>query len=201
MEEIWRDVEGYEGLYQVSNLGRVKSLNYRRTGKEKILKPIKIKKQYMNVKLCKNGKLKQYMIHRLVAKAFIPNPDNKEQVNHINEIKTDNRAENLEWCDRSYNVNYGTRIEKQKQTCIENGIYEKANKKRMESDGYKNRKSKGTKVYCEELDRVFPSIQSIEDEFGYCRTNISYCLRHVKNQQTAYGMHWYYYEEYFGDEN
>ena len=203
--EIWKnvcDIEGFEDFvdYQISNLGRVKSL---KNWSEKILKPTDNGYGYLKVGLNCNGKNKSIQVHRLVGLAFIPNDDtiNKKELNHINEIKTDNRAENLEWCDRSYNVNYGTRTEKQKQTCIENGIYEKANKKRMESEGYKNRKSKGTKVYCEELDRVFPSIQSIEDEFGYCRTNISYCLRHIDNQQMAYGMHWYYADEYFGDEN
>lgn len=84
MEEIWKDMPNYEGLYQISNLGNVKSLNYNRTGEERVLKPVKVTKGYLKVKLCKNGEVKQYIIHRLVAETFIPNTSNKEQVNHIN---------------------------------------------------------------------------------------------------------------------
>ena len=110
--EEWRDIEGYSGLYQVSNLGRVKSLNYRRTGKEGILKEAKRRDGYLDLCLCKNKKNKQYLTHRLVAMAFIENPNNYPMVNHKNEIKTDNRASNLEYCDALYNANYGTRNER-----------------------------------------------------------------------------------------
>ena len=103
-EEIWKDVEGYEGLYQVSNLGRVKSLSKNWCHKKEIiLIPRKINSGYVFTTLFKNGKSKNITIHRLVAKAFIPNPLKKEQVNHINGIKTDNRIENLEWCTREEN--------------------------------------------------------------------------------------------------
>ena len=105
MEE-WRDIKGYEGKYMVSNLGRFKSLNYRRTGKEKILEGYPDKDGYLYVNLCKDGKGKQCMIHRLVAMAFIPNPDNLPEVNHKDENPKNNRVENLEWCSRQYNVDY-----------------------------------------------------------------------------------------------
>ncbi len=109
MIEIWKDIEGYEGLYQVSNLGRVKSLpkQHRYGSKsERILQCGKTKKQklaidYPSVILCKNGTYKSIRIHRLVALHFIENPENKESVNHINGIKNDNRVENLEWASPS----------------------------------------------------------------------------------------------------
>lgn len=112
MNEIWKDIEGYEGLYQVSNLGRVKSLNYSRTGKEGILKPNPTKRGYIIVEL----KSKPFQVHRLVAQAFIPNPNNLPQVNHIDENTSNNIVSNLEWCTAEYNSNYGTRNERIKQS-------------------------------------------------------------------------------------
>lgn len=108
--EIWKDVVGYEGLYQVSNLGRVKSLArtvIRSNGvplycKEKVLKTAKIS-GYPLVDLRKKGNRKVIQVHRLICLAFLPNPENKPQVNHKNGVKTDNRLENLEWATRSEN--------------------------------------------------------------------------------------------------
>lgn len=121
LEEIWRDIDEYEGYYQISNLGNVKSLprvivrdNGRiHTVREKILKPGKDRGGYQFVILSKDGKTKTYTIHRLVASAFLENPNNYEQVNHIDEDKTNNVVSNLEWCDAKYNMNYGTRTERQ----------------------------------------------------------------------------------------
>ena len=115
MEE-WRDIKGYEGLYQVSNTGKVKSLgngksNNSNNNKERILKENE-DKGYLKVNLYKDGKRKSYLMHVLVATAFCENPKGYTEVNHINEDKLDNRAENLEFCSRSYNVNYGTRNKK-----------------------------------------------------------------------------------------
>lgn len=105
VNEIWRDVVGYEGRYQVSNLGRIKSLNYLRTGKEKVLKPSVTDTGYYRVQLCKNGKSVGIALHRLIATTFIANPDNKRCVDHINTIRTDNRVENLHWCTHKENSN------------------------------------------------------------------------------------------------
>ena len=113
MEE-WRDIKGFEGKYMVSNLGRVKSLNYRRTGKEKILKayPNKDDYGYLKVSLYKDGKVRYPLVHVLVATAFLENPDNLPEVNHKDENSKNNCVENLEYCSRLYNVNYGTRNKK-----------------------------------------------------------------------------------------
>ena len=112
MLEIWKDIKGYEGLYQVSNTGKVRSLNYHRMGVIRELKLIKHHCGYLEIGLKKNGKRKIFKVHRLVAEAFIPNPDNLPQVNHKDECKTNNCVDNLEWCDVSYNCNYGTRNER-----------------------------------------------------------------------------------------
>ncbi len=105
--EIWKDIPGYVGIYQVSNNG-----NVRRKEKYKaipgVLHPIKKTNGYLCIDLSYKCNKKRFLIHRLVAMVFIPNPDNLPQINHKNEIKTDNRAENLEWCTQKYNNSYGT---------------------------------------------------------------------------------------------
>lgn len=113
MKEIFKDIEGYEGLYQVSNLGNVKALgNGGSNSKEKILKPQKIRGGYLRVGLCKQGKRKMYLVHRLVASEFIENPNNYPIINHKDENPSNNCISNLEWCDVAYNNNYGTRNER-----------------------------------------------------------------------------------------
>lgn len=102
--EIWKDIQGYEGLYQVSSLGRIKS-NHK--GYETILK--NTGKEYFGIKLCKNGVQKDFRIHRLVAETFIINSKNYECVNHKDENKHNNNVNNLEWCTKIYNERYGTR--------------------------------------------------------------------------------------------
>ena len=103
-KEQWRDVDGYEGMYQVSDLGRVRS---KYSGEWKVMKAIKRLDGYLSVDLWKNGKKKNFLIHRLVASAFIPNTDSsKTQINHINEEKSENRVSNLEWCTAQDNNAY-----------------------------------------------------------------------------------------------
>ena len=115
MEEIWKDIEGYEGKYKISNLGRVKSLKYMHQNHENILKLIKTQYGYYKIKLCAEGKVKTYLVHRLVAKTFIPNPNNYPCINHKDENKQNNYVDNLEWCTIAYNNAYGTHNESVRQ--------------------------------------------------------------------------------------
>lgn len=109
MEEIWKEVLGYEGLYEVSNLGNIRSLNYNRKGYVQNLLQHKNNNGYLTVMLTLHGKQKRLLVHRLVAEAFIPNPFDLPCVNHLDESFTNNRANNLEWCTQRYNLEYGTR--------------------------------------------------------------------------------------------
>lgn len=102
--EIWKNIEGYEGRYMISNYGRVKSF----IGHEKILTPRINTKGYYSVQLSKNKKAKSFLIHRLVAIAFIDNPKGLPYINHKDEDRTNNHVSNLEWCDEKYNLNYGS---------------------------------------------------------------------------------------------
>lgn len=122
MAEIWRDIEGYEGSYQVSNLGRVRAvdrvvygkLSYKngRFVKGRVLKLRKNKEGYVKVNLNKDGVKSTYDVHKLVADAFMSNPNNFPQINHRDENKANNQVFNLEYCDAHYNTNFGTRNER-----------------------------------------------------------------------------------------
>ena len=126
--EIWKDIPGYSGLYQISNKGCVISYCGFHNVTQRILRPQITQNGYYQVSLKIHGKVQRFKIHRLVAMAFIPNPRNLPQINHRNEIKTDNRVENLEWCTPQYNVCYGTGLERRAKKrgkrveCVETGI-------------------------------------------------------------------------------
>lgn len=118
MNEIWKDIEGYEGLYQVSNLGRVRSLERFNVNsgvyqnRVRVLKQSHNRRGYKTVTLIKRKARKTVTVHRLVAKAFLENPKMLPQVNHKDENKENNAVGNLEWCDNRYNYSYGTRVER-----------------------------------------------------------------------------------------
>ena len=170
MQEIWKtivyDGEVFEG-YEVSNMGRVRSLNYRRTGEVKELRLRVGSGEYLTVMLYKGGKTKACLVHRLVAFAFIPIPnddtENKTEVNHKNEIKGDNRVENLEWVTHKQNINHGTRNERisKKVKCVETGI-------------------------------VYESTYEVERKLGLDHSHISGCCKGKKNYKTCGGYHWKY---------
>ncbi|MBI6042188.1 NUMOD4 domain-containing protein [Clostridium perfringens] len=170
--EIWKDIEGYEGLYQVSNMGRVKSLNYNRTGKERLMKLSLKSTGYLIVKLCKEGKEKKYLIHRLVAIAFLDNPQGLPEVNHKDEDKTNNNADNLEWCNGEYNSNYGTRNQR---------VAEKLSKPVM-----------GINVINGYIVK-FPSTREAERVTGFNSSSISKCCN--GKQKTCRDYHFKYVQE------
>lgn len=115
-EEVWKDIKNYEGRYQVSNWGRVRSLNYRNTGKIKVLKPYKTRlhyKTYLSVCFVDADNVKHhYRVHRLVAEAFLPNPENKPIVQHLDTNTMNNNVDNLSWCTQEENMNNKLTVER-----------------------------------------------------------------------------------------
>ena len=162
MNEEWRPIEGYEGLYEVSNLGRVRSLdryveysNGRiHLHKGKVLSPAKDKNGYLKVVLNCNGKCKTTNIHRLVANVFIPNPDNLPMVNHKDEDKSNNSVDNLEWCDVKYNLSYGTARIRERDTKMKNGWWTGLSKKEYRKKYYEENKDK-IKEYMKEYSHRY----------------------------------------------
>ena len=168
MEEVWKSIEGYEGLYQVSNKGNVKSLNYHNTKKEKVLKP-EIANGYKRVTLYKNKIIKRFLVHRLVANAFLPNTHNYSCVNHKDECKTNNVVTNIEWCSHKYNNNFGTR-NKRAGKAISKAMTN--NPKRSKSVGaFKDGK----------LVLSFPSTKEAGRQ-GFDNSSVSKCCRNCYNR-------------------
>ena len=172
--EFWKNIEDYGNgtRYQVSDLGRVRSLNYRNSGKSKILKQYGNGTGYYQLKLTDNfGNSKSVLVHRLVATAFIENPfpDKWDQVNHIDEDKSNNCVENLEWCDQTMNHNHGT-------------INERTSKSMT------NNPKRSKQVCCIETGIIYPSINEAQRQIG-CRNISSVCCG---IRSTAGGYHWKY---------
>lgn len=186
MEEVWKDIEGYEGLYQVSNMGRVRSLDRevkhiygKQLKKGKILVLCNNRKGYKHVNLCKCGKINTHEVHRLVAKAFIPNPEKLRCINHRDENPENNRVDNLEWCTNKYNSNYGT---------IKNRLSEK------HTNG-KNSKPVLQYTLDYEFVREWPSTKEVQRELGFDSSSIARCCRKARYYNTAYGSIWMYKEK------
>lgn len=172
--ENWMPIEGYEGIYEISDFGRVRSLNYNKTGETRILKQAMNKDGYLIVCLCKDGKQKTVKVHRLVATAFVPNMFGLNQVNHINENKTDNRADNLMWCDIRENNVWGSRIQR---------VSEKETNGKCSKPVLQFSKSG-------EFIREWPSTHEVERVLCYSRGNISDCC--LGKRKFAYGFVWKY---------
>lgn len=175
--EEWRAVSGYEGRYEISNYGRVKNVKLNH-----ILKPLLVIGGYFRVDLSSNNNVKHFRLHKLVAEAFIPNPNNLPQINHKDENKSNNRADNLEWCTAKYNANYGTAI-----------------KRRVEHTNYKNRSNekKYKPILQFTLDNVFvkrwKSAFHCEQETNMRATGIRGCCRGV--YKSSHGFLWRYEHE------
>lgn len=163
MKEDWKDINGYEGLYQISNLGKVKSLKNNKILKENL-------NEYKQVKLYKNGDGKYYKVHRLVAIAFINNPYKLECVNHKDEDKYNNNVDNLEWCTKKYNCNYGRRNEIMSKNKSKYKIVQK------DKDG--------------KIIKIWSSIWDLEHNTSFNKWTIRQCC---KNKcKTVYGYQWEY---------
>ena len=168
--EHWQPVKGYDGLYEVSDQGRVKSLKY---GKEKILKSGKSPHGYLLVNLCKDGQCKSITVHRLVAEAFIQTPNNLETVNHKDENKLNNAASNLEWMSKRDNNNYGTRNKRISETLIND-----------------NNKSKAVQMFDRQgnLLAVFPSAREAQRVTEIAQSSICLCCN--GKRKCAGGFKW-----------
>ena len=178
IKEEWKPVKGYEGLYSVSNLGRVKSLKY---GKEKILKPQKTKDGYLQVGLYRKEKYKMFKVHRLVATAFIPNPLGLPEINHLDENKTNNAVSNIEWVSRSYNINFGTHNEKVSAAMTNHPALSKP----VEASKYPD---------FSEIYLRFPSTKEAERN-GYGQGHVAACCRgcySTRRRNFYKGLYWRY---------
>lgn len=173
--EIWKPIKEYENLYQISNFGNVKRIerinSYGRKLKEKIMKPCKDLDGYLRLPLTKNGTKNTFKVHKLVAEAFVNNPQNKETVNHIDENKTNNFYKNLEWLSREENRNYGSRNKRAANSC----------------------KKKIKVIYRDGTYEIWDSTEDFCKEFGFHSSNVSGVLR--GKCKTSHGIKFEYYQK------
>lgn len=179
MEE-WKDVTGYEGLYQVSNLGRVKHLKithknrFGKCAKQEHVVGYKGSNGYMYVNLCKGNKEHTVTIHRLVAKAFIPNPKGYDCINHKDESHDNNRVDNLEWCTKKYNNGYGTLSKRKREIML-------------------NHPKTSKTVRCIDNNMIYLSARDAARQLGVHPTNIINCCN--GKQKTCKGLCFEYLEK------
>jgi hypothetical protein len=178
LHEIWVDVPEYYGKYQVSNLGHIRSLNWRRMDIIKNLSPVTDKDGYQIVCLSDENSQKSTRLHRLIAEAFVPNPCNKPHINHKDENKANNLATNLEWTTVKENNNYGTRNKRVSKTKTNNTY---------------NCRPVFQYSLAGEFIKAWPSLSEPCRVFGYDNSLISRCCRGIK--KTAYGFKWLFTQE------
>ena len=193
-KEEWCDIIDYENLYQCSNLGRIKSLGNgdSNNSKERILKQGINKKGYCVVVLCKEGKCKSHLVHRIVATAFISNIENKPHIDHIDTNKQNNNVNNLRWVTQKQNCN--NPITKDKLS--------KALKGKIVSQEHKNKLSKPILQLSKRgniILRKWDSLSQVERELGICHSNICECCN--GKRKTAKGYKWMYYDDYINKMN
>jgi hypothetical protein len=194
--EIWKDIEGYEGLYQVSNLGNIKSLNYNHTGKEKLRKTNIDKHGYLGVVLYKNKKSTRKKIHRLVAFHFCEGYGENLVVNHKDEDKTNNVWTNLEWITQKENTNYGIRNEKISKMRV--GKYKYF---REENGNFSSKSPQAKNVKCITTGEIFNCISDAKRKYNL--KDVSGIIKSCKNNKYSSGKHpitseklyWEYYDE------
>lgn len=193
--QIWKSLDfmGYPD-YQVSTLGNVKSMNYLHTRKERILKPSKYK-GYLYVCLSKDNKHKTFLLHRIVALAFIPQPNDKcNEINHLDENKENNHVSNLCWCTRKENINYGTRNERASKTRKGKHHTKETRKKMCEQrkgkPKYKHRKPILQYTLDDVFVKEFDSAKSASEELNIYPTSITACCK--GKLKSAYGYIWKY---------
>jgi hypothetical protein len=174
--EVWKDIPGYEGLYQVSNIGNVRSMNYKGHGGIKNLTPKTNNCGRLWVDLWKNGSGKCFLIHRLVAMAFIPNPNDYPQINHIDEDPKNNRVENLEWCTARYNVRFYNERHPDKKHAPRGSNKNIKPVNQISPDG--------------QVVKTWPNSKEVMRALGWSDWSISECCR--GNRRTAYGFTWQY---------
>ncbi len=192
MEEEWRPVVGYEGLYEVSNLGRVVSLHYRHSNRRVELKPFN-QSGYWRAQLNKNGVKRKFLVHTLVATAFIPNPLHRTEIDHINGDKGDNRVSNLRWCTRSENLMNPATNWRMSRYGVDNKFYGKhhtAETRRAIS--LVQAKAVLQISLSGEVIKEWESTMQIQRELGINNCLISRCCLGKSHRYTTHGYYWKY---------
>lgn len=168
MYEEWKEVYAFDILFEVSNLGRIRTKYHGKQGYKKeyrYIEPLDNGKGYLRINIKRNGNQKTVYIHRLVAEAFVPNPDGFVEINHKDENKKNNSADNLEWCTHLYNCHYGTRNER-------------------------TGRAHAKKIVCVELNKIYDSLREAAKDMDVGKTAISNCLK--GRSKSCAGYSWRY---------
>lgn len=178
--EIWKEIEGYAGLYEISNWGNIRSLKFGRK-----LNPVVNSSGYKLISLSKEGKGKSFSVHRLVAEAFIPNSNNYPCINHKDENKTNNHVSNLEWCTQKYNCNYGNYSKKLSEAMktsdvMKNKKLSEKHKKNISKSIRGDKNPRSRKILCVTTGEMFSYIDEVKEKYNIKTAGISACCRGVR---------------------